>query len=307
MILEEIAGPDDLRELGPNDLERLAAEIREFLVAAVSRTGGHLGPNLGVVELTLALHRVFDSPRDALVFDTGHQAYVHKMVTGRLQQFDTLRQEGGLFGYPSPAESEHDPVYAAHAGHSISLAAGVAMANAVLGQEGEAVAIIGDGAMTAGMAYEALDHLGAASRRVIVVLNDNGMSICSNVGGLTSHLRGRALGTGPATPFFWEGLGIRCIGPVDGHDIAAMERAFAEARHAPGPVLVHVCTVKGKGDPQAEADAAAWHDMPPAPLPGKKAAASWSSFAADAIVQAAERDPRVVARPQVSARCQEGA
>lgn len=275
----------------------LAQEIRDELMRVIPRNGGHYGPNLGTVELTLALHRAFDSPRDRLFWDVGHQCYPHKLVTGRFHQFETLRREGGLFGYPSPTESEHDPVFAAHAGHSISLATGVALANAVLGKEGEAVAIIGDGAMTSGMAYEALDHLGGTGKRAIIVLNDNGMSICANVGALPAHLKQFVpANTGPTSPFLWEALGIRYLGPVDGHDIAAMEAAFLEARRTPGPVMVHVYSVKGKGDPRAEADATAWHDMAPVPVDGKKpGAAAWSSFAADAIVRAAENDPRVVA------------
>jgi 1-deoxy-D-xylulose-5-phosphate synthase len=296
-MLEHLRGPHELKGMTAPELATLAQEIRDELMRVIPRNGGHYGPNLGVVELTLALHRVFDSPRDRLFWDVGHQSYPHKLVTGRFHQFETLRQEGGLFGYPSPAESEHDPVYAAHAGHSISLATGVALANAVLGKEGEAVAIIGDGAMTAGMAYEALDHLGGTGKRVIIVLNDNGMSICANVGALPNHLKHFApANTGPTSPFLWEAFGIRYLGPVDGHDIAAMEQAFLEARATPGPVMVHVCSIKGKGDARAEADATGWHDMAPTPTIGMKpAVASWSSFAADAIVRAAEQDRRVVA------------
>lgn len=295
-MLERLREPRDLKRLSAPELATLAEEIRAELMRVIPRNGGHYGPNLGAVELTLALHRAFDSPRDRLFWDVGHQCYPHKLVTGRFHQFETIRQEGGLFGYPSPAESEHDPVFAAHAGHSISLATGVALANSVLGQRGEAVAIIGDGAMTAGMAYEALDHLGATGKRVIVVLNDNGMSICANVGALPAHLKQRMpSGAGPATPFLWEAFGITYMGPVDGHDVAAMEQAFRDAQQAAGPVMVHVCTVKGKGDPKAEADAAAWHDVSPTQPDGKKPGASWSTFAADAILREAERDPRVVA------------
>ena len=324
--LAQLRGPRELKRLSAPALAALAQEIREELMRVVPRNGGHYGPNLGAVELTLALHRAFDSPRDRIFWDVGHQCYPHKLVTGRYDRFETIRQDGGLFGYPSPTESEHDPMFAAHAGHSISLATGVALANAILGQEGEAVAVIGDGAMTAGMAYEAMDHLGGTGKRAIVVLNDNGMSICRNVGALPDHLkrlgtltptplpegegtgprregavrpplpRGEGVGgEGPADPCVWEAFGIRYLGPIDGHDIPAMESAFAEAKRTDGPVLVHVRTIKGKGDPKAEADAASWHDMSPAPTPGKKAAPSWSSFAADAIVREAERDPRVVA------------
>src|SRR3954471_6569097 len=195
-LLDRITGPRDLRELSDAELDELAAEIRDFLVRKVSLTGGHLGPNLGVVELTLALHRVFDSPRDRVVFDTGHQAYVHKIVTGRAAGFDRLRQEGGLSGYPSRRESEHDLVENQHASTSLSYADGLAKAFAIRGEDRAVVAVIGDGALTGGMAWEALNNIAAGKdRRLVIVVNDNGRSYTPTVGGLAEHLT--ALRTNP--------------------------------------------------------------------------------------------------------------
>ena len=189
-LLDRITGPRDLRDLADRQLDELATEIRDFLVRKVSRTGGHLGPNLGVVELTLALHRVFDSPRDRIVFDTGHQAYVHKILTGRAAGFDQLRQEGGLSGYPSRAESEHDVVENSHASTSLSYADGLAKAYAIRGEDRHVVAVIGDGALTGGMAWEALNNIarGNATGRLVIVVNDNGRSYTPTVGGLADHL-----------------------------------------------------------------------------------------------------------------------
>ncbi|MCL4545598.1 MAG: 1-deoxy-D-xylulose-5-phosphate synthase [Chloroflexi bacterium] len=296
-LLERVHGPHDLKGLSPSELTTLSKEIRAVLMRVIPRNGGHYGPNLGAVELTLALHRAFESPRDRLFWDVGHQSYPHKLVTGRINDFETLRQFGGLFGYPSPAESEHDPVFTAHAGHAVSFATGIAVANQVLHKEGEAVAIVGDGAMTAGMVYEALDHLGGMGSHVIVVLNDNGMSISENVGALPSHLKRVADGAkSHDIRCMWESFDISYIGPVDGHNIEAMEEAFVKAKQTPGPVLVHVLTVKGKGDPLAEADKASWHDMGPATSDtAKPRISSWSHFAASAIVREAQRDPRIVA------------
>ena len=183
MLLEEISGPEDLRALGSADLDRLCAEIRELLVTAVARTGGHLGPNLGVVELTVALHRVFDSPRDRIVFDTGHQAYVHKMLTGRADRFDTLRQHGGMSGYPSRSESEHDIVENSHASTGLSYALALATARELHHESGKVICVIGDGALTGGMAYEALNNIGQRQPEMIIILNDNGRSYAPTVGG----------------------------------------------------------------------------------------------------------------------------
>lgn len=298
-ILQTIQSPQDLSKLTGEQLERLAEEIREFLIANVSQTGGHLGPNLGVVELTLALHRVFDSPRDSIIFDTGHQSYIHKLVTGR-HDFSTLRQQGGLAGYPERAESVHDIVESSHASSSLSWADGISRARALKGERDRfAVAVIGDGALTGGMAWEALNNIAAdKDRRVVIVVNDNGRSYAPTVGGVAEQLgrlrRGfldkvrthrvyertmdgtkqRLQSGGPLSRMvyrslhaakkgakdFWapqglfEDLGMKYIGPVDGHDQAAMEEALADAKSYGGPVIVHALTEKGRGYAPARAD-----------------------------------------------------
>ncbi|GIH69513.1 1-deoxy-D-xylulose-5-phosphate synthase [Sphaerimonospora thailandensis] len=289
-ILETIKDPLDVKRLEAGDLPQLAAEIRESLVGSVARSGGHLGPNLGVVELTIALHRVFDSPRDPVLFDTGHQAYVHKMLTGRAGDFDTLRQEGGLSGYPSRAESEHDFIENSHASTALSYADGLAKAFRLRGETGRtAVAVIGDGALTGGMAWEALNNIAAhRDLPLIVVVNDNGRSYSPTIGGLASHLSslrmtqgyehalelvknnlGRVPVVGPPlyetlhgikkgvkdilTPqVMFEDLGLKYVGPIDGHDEAAVESALRRARAFGGPVIVHVLTRKGHGYAHAE-------------------------------------------------------
>ncbi len=290
-LLETITGPRDLRSLDSAQLSDLAAEIREFLVDRVSRTGGHLGPNLGVVELTLAIHRVFDSPNDRVVFDTGHQAYVHKIVTGRADRFDSLRQEGGLSGYPSQAESPHDIVENSHASTALSYADGLAKAYRLRGEDRYVVAVVGDGALTGGMAWEALNNIAAAKDcRLVIVVNDNGRSYTPTVGGLAEHLaslrtdpryeraleeiRNRLVRTkvvGPplydalhaakkglkdvlAPQGLFEDLGLKYVGPVDGHDRDAVEQALQQARNFGGPVIVHAITQKGRGYPAAEND-----------------------------------------------------
>ena len=335
MILEEISGPEDLRDLGPSDLERLAAEIREFLVSAVSRTGGHLGPNLGVVELTLALHRIFDSPRDAIVFDTGHQAYVHKMVTGRLGLFDTLRQQGGLSGYPSRKESEHDIVENSHASTGLSYALGLATARDLRGETGKVICVIGDGALTGGMAYEALNNIGQLKPELIIVVNDNGRSYAPTVGGIAENLgqlrlspkyeaakgvAGNALRSLPAVGHsayetarrmknslkqlvapasIFETLGLKYGGPIDGHDIAAVERALRDAAQYHGPVVVHLVTDKGHGYGPAVADKIdKFHGVstfdPDSGVAAKKAPA-WTDVFGEALCEAAAEDPRIIA------------
>jgi len=290
MILEHIDSPADLRALTPDEMDVLSREIREFIVDAVTHTGGHLGSNLGVVELTLALHRTFDSPRDILLWDTGHQAYVHKLVTGRRDQFTHLRQEDGLSGYPSRTESEHDWVENSHASTVLSYAHGMATTMELQGSDRRVVAVVGDGALTGGMAYEALNNLGHSGTRVVVVLNDNGRSYAptvsqlslsltqlrlspayvqarqrlrtmlrelpgvgelaySGIHGLTSALRE------VVTPHtFFEALGIRYVGPIDGHDIGRLEQALSNAAEWPGPIVVHVLTQKGRGYAPAEED-----------------------------------------------------
>ena len=293
-VLESINAPSDLRALDDAQLEQLALEIREFLVAKVARTGGHLGPNLGVVELTLALHRVFDSPRDALLWDTGHQAYVHKLLTGRRDGFDDLRQKGGMSGYPSRSESEHDWIENSHASTSLSYADGLAKAWEARGQldSRHVVAVIGDGALTGGMAWEALNNIAGSDRPMVVVVNDNERSYDPTVGGLANHLatlrttRGyerflewgrRVLDRTPVVgrPAFetlhglkkgvkdmvapqgmFEDLGLKYLGPIPGHDRDAVEQALRLAKGYPGPVLVHVLTQKGRGYPPAEQDEA---------------------------------------------------
>jgi len=293
-VLEQISTPADLRDLSDEQLDTLAAEIREFLVEKVARTGGHLGPNLGVVELTIALHRVFDSPRDALLWDTGHQAYVHKILTGRRDGFDQLRQRGGMSGYPTRAESEHDWIENSHASTSLSYADGLAKAWQARGELGRrhVVPIIGDGALTGGMAWEALNNIAGSDRPMVIVVNDNERSYDPTIGGLANHLATlrttggyekflnwgrRALNRTPVVgkPAFetlhglkkgvkdmvapqgmFEDLGLKYIGPVPGHDRDAVEHALRKAKRYPGPVLVHVLTQKGRGYPPAEQDEA---------------------------------------------------
>jgi 1-deoxy-D-xylulose-5-phosphate synthase len=260
-MLDRITGPGPLRELDEAGLVALAAEIREELVRSVCATGGHLGPNLGVVELTIALHVVFRSPRDAIVFDTGHQSYVHKLLTGRRAGFGTLRRAGGLSGYPSRAESAHDWVENSHASTALSYADGIAKAFELTGglatrlTDGRhVVAVIGDGALTGGLAWEGLNNLADAGRPVIVVLNDNGRSYAPTTGGIARHLRELRQGTDQSTLF--ERLGLAYVGPVDGHDVPALVSALRRAAALGRPVVVHALTRKGRGYPPAEADEA---------------------------------------------------
>ncbi|MCW2490658.1 MAG: 1-deoxy-D-xylulose-5-phosphate synthase [Frankiales bacterium] len=287
-VLNGISGPADLRRLSAEDLSLLATEIRDFLVRQVSRTGGHLGPNLGAVELTLALHRVFDSPAEPILFDTGHQSYVHKIVTGRRDRFDSLRQTGGLSGYPSRVESEHDWIENSHASTALSYADGLAKAFDVRGDRRPVVAVVGDGALTGGMCWEALNNIAASDRPIVIVVNDNGRSYSPTIGGLAEHLAGLRLrpgyervlrnvkGTLGRTPVvgpplydalhglkrgvkdmlapqgMFEDLGLKYLGPVNGHDRVALEHAFSLARQFGGPVLVHCVTRKGYGYAPAE-------------------------------------------------------
>jgi len=330
--------PEYLRGLDQWQLADLARQIRTFLVHQVSRRGGHLGPNLGVVELTLVLHRVFDSPSDPIVFDTGHQSYVHKIVTGRADGFDTLRTRGGLSGYPSRAESEHDWVENSHASTSLSYADGLAKAFAVLGGRNRVpVAVIGDGALTGGMAWEALNNIAAArDRPLVVVLNDNGRSYAPTTGGMAERMAAlrtrpgyeRALAqvkrTLPRAPVvgrplysmlhavkraakdwlvpqsMFEDLGLKYVGPVDGHDLVALERALRSAREFGGPILVHCLTQKGRGYLPAEQDAAEQMHSPPAfdpltGLPRNPKAATWTSIFGREMVRAGAERPDVVA------------
>ncbi len=298
MILERITSPADLKRLSRADLDGLAREIRDLLVVTCSRNGGHLAPNLGVVELTIALHRVLDAPRDKIVWDVSHQAYVHKILTGRADRFATLRQEGGLSGFAMRSESEYDCFGAGHASTSVSAALGMAVARDLRGSDETIVAVLGDGALTGGLAYEALNNAGALSSNLVVVLNDNEMSIAPNVGSIASYLsvlrskpfanfaRERAKDVLDRLPFggtakkafetaevaamrfvspaektavIFEELGFRYLGPVDGHNLDALLDALQTAKRFAGPVLVHVRTVKGKGYEPAEHDARTFH------------------------------------------------
>ncbi|MDQ5855652.1 MAG: thiamine pyrophosphate-dependent enzyme, partial [Actinomycetota bacterium] len=239
-LLGGITGPADLKELSTATLGVLATEIRAFLIDKVSDAGGHLGPNLGVVELTIAAHRVFDSPRDVLLFDTGHQAYVHKILTGRCAEFGSLRQAGGLSGYPSQAESVHDVIENSHASTALSYADGLAKAFALRGDASRrVVAIVGDGALTGGMCWEALNNIGAATERpVIIVLNDNGRSYSPTVGGLARHLA-ELRQSGVKRHTLFEDLGLAYLGPFDGHDVTDVENAVRRADRLRRPVVVH--------------------------------------------------------------------
>ncbi|MER5946633.1 1-deoxy-D-xylulose-5-phosphate synthase [Streptomyces sp. NPDC001904] len=336
-ILETIRGPRDLKALSEEELDELAVEIREFLIHAVARTGGHLGPNLGVVELTVALHRVFESPVDRLVWDTGHQSYVHKLLTGR-QDFSKLRGKGGLSGYPSREESEHDIVENSHASTSLGWADGLAKARQVQGERGHVVAVIGDGALTGGMAWEALNNIAAAKDRpLIIVVNDNERSYAPTIGGLANHLATLRTTDGYEKVLAWgkdvllrtpvvghtvyeslhgakkgfkdafapqgmfEDLGLKYVGPIDGHDIGAMESALRRAKRFHGPVLVHCLTEKGRGYEPALADEAdRFHTVgvmdpltcePLAPAGGP----SWTSVFGDEIAAIGRERADVVA------------
>jgi 1-deoxy-D-xylulose-5-phosphate synthase len=336
-LLSSIRSPEALKALPAEALSTLAAEIRDFLVDKVSRTGGHLGPNLGVVELTLALHRVFDSPRDRILFDTGHQAYVHKLVTGRHEGFDQLRRRGGLSGYPSQAESEHDVIENSHASTALSYADGLAKAFAVRGEDRHVVAVVGDGALTGGMCWEAMNNIAAGKDRpVVIVVNDNGRSYSPTIGGFADHLASLRLNPGyekvldtvrevlghtplVGPPLFdalhgikrglkdaiapqglFEDLGLKYVGPVDGHDSEALEVALRRAKAFGGPVIVHAVTRKGFGYAPAEDDEADCLHGPGGafdPLTGRllaKPALKWTSVFADELVGIADERSDVV-------------
>jgi 1-deoxy-D-xylulose-5-phosphate synthase len=335
-LLARVTCPQDLKRLSAEELRLLATEIRDFLVAKVSRTGGHLGPNLGIVEVTLALHRVFDSPKDRLLFDTGHQAYVHKMVTGRRDGFDLLRRRGGLSGYPNQAESEHDLIENSHASTALSYADGMAKAFALRGERRHVVAVVGDGALTGGMCWEALNNIAGAGNPLVIVVNDNGRSYAPTIGGLADHLATLrlnpgyervldlmkdALGHTPlvgpplyealhavkkgikdavAPQALFEDLGIKYVGPVDGHDVAAMESALRKAKRYGGPVIVHAVTRKGYGYRPAENDEADCLHSPSSAFDvatGKLLAPSsvkWTSVFADELVAIADERADIV-------------
>ena len=336
-MLEQIRGPADLQHLSQADLRDLADEIREFLIHKVAATGGHLGPNLGVVELTLALHRVFDSPHDPIVFDTGHQAYVHKMLTGRAADFETLRKKGGLSGYPSRTESEHDWVESSHASAALSYADGLAKAFELTGHRNRhVVAVVGDGALTGGMCWEALNNIAASHRPVIIVVNDNGRSYAPTFGGLANHLsalrlqpsyehlleRGRSAVRGMpvvgelayqfmhsvkagvkdalSPQLLFTDLGLKYVGPVDGHDEHAVETALRSARGFRGPVLVHVVTNKGMGYGPAEADEAEqMHSCgvidPATGIATKIPGPSWTATFSESLIEYAAKRRDIIA------------
>jgi 1-deoxy-D-xylulose-5-phosphate synthase len=252
-LLALASSPERLREMDAGELRSLVEEIRAFLVSSVAVTGGHLGSNLGVVELTVALHRVFSSPSDAIVWDTGHQAYVHKLVTGRQEAFCGLRQLGGLSGYPNRSESAHDLVENSHASTALSYAYGLAQARQLRRDPRRVVAVVGDGALTGGVAYEALNNIGTSGANVVVVLNDNGRSYAPTVSRLSSAASPTVAGRSAASDFF-EALGLSYLGPVDGHDLESLERAMRQAASWSGPVVLHVHTTKGSGYEPAERD-----------------------------------------------------
>ncbi|HZC91735.1 MAG TPA: 1-deoxy-D-xylulose-5-phosphate synthase [Mycobacterium sp.] len=336
-MLEQIRGPADLQHLSQAELRDLAAEIRQFLIHKVAATGGHLGPNLGVVELTLALHRVFDSPHDPIIFDTGHQAYVHKILTGRAADFETLRKKDGLSGYPARAESEHDWVESSHASAALSYADGLAKAFELSGHRNRhVVAVVGDGALTGGMCWEALNNIAAARRPVVIVVNDNGRSYAPTFGGLANHLamlrlqpgyehlleRGRSAVRGMpvlgdlayqfmhsvkagvkdalSPQLLFTDLGVKYVGPVDGHDEHAVEAALRRARGFRGPVLVHVVTLKGRGYGPAEDDEAdQMHSCgvidPATGLATKIPGPSWTATFSESLIEYAAKRRDIVA------------
>ncbi|GGR70257.1 1-deoxy-D-xylulose-5-phosphate synthase 2 [Streptomyces humidus] len=334
-LLTRIRGPRDLDRLSLEELDRLAGEIRTFLVDAVSKTGGHLGPNLGVVELTIALHRVFESPKDKVLWDTGHQSYVHKLLTGR-QDFSRLKMKGGLSGYPSQAESEHDVIENSHASTVLGWADGLAKANQILDRDDHVVAVIGDGALTGGMAWEALNNIADGDRPLVIVVNDNERSYAPTIGGLANHLatlrttdgyerflaRGKDLlertpvvgrplyetlhGAKKGLKDFiapqgmFEDLGLKYVGPIDGHDIEALESALARAKRFGGPVIVHCLTEKGRGyQPALQDEADRFHGIgpihPDTGLPVKVSGADWTSVFGDEMVQLGKEREDIVA------------
>ncbi|MGA5316446.1 1-deoxy-D-xylulose-5-phosphate synthase [Streptomyces pseudogriseolus] len=336
-LLTRIRGPRDLDRLTLEELDQLAGEIRTFLVDAVSKTGGHLGPNLGVVELTIALHRVFESPKDKVLFDTGHQSYVHKLLTGR-QDFSKLKMKGGLSGYPSQAESEHDVIENSHASTVLGWADGIAKANQLMKRDdSHVVAVIGDGALTGGMAWEALNNIAdAKDRPLVIVVNDNERSYSPTIGGLANHLAtlrttdgyerfltrtkdllertpvvGQALydtlhGAKKGLKDFiapqgmFEDLGLKYVGPIDGHDIEALESALARAKRFNGPVIVHCITEKGRGyQPALQDEADRFHAVgkihPDTGLPIATSGADWTSVFGEEMVRLGEEREDVVA------------
>ena len=337
-MLESIGGPEDLRGLSHEKLESLASEIRTFLIEKVSKSGGHLGPNLGVVELTIAMHRVFESPKDVLLYDTGHQSYVHKILTGRANGFDLLRQRGGLAGYPNRSESIHDVIENSHASTALSWADGIAKGFAVKGEKDRTVAcLVGDGALTGGMSWEALNNIASSDDlRLVIIVNDNERSYSPTIGGLATYLTTLRATSGYENFLQWgkgvlertplvgapiyetlhgmkkgikdivapqgmfEDLGLKYLGPVDGHDIEAVEKALTAAKNFHAPVLVHVITEKGRGHaPAVNDEAEKFHAVgvvdPETGIPLAKSGTSWTSIFADELVKIGHKREDVVA------------
>jgi 1-deoxy-D-xylulose-5-phosphate synthase len=337
-MLESIKSPADLQGLSYEQLTELSAEIRQFLITKVSKTGGHLGPNLGVVELTIAIHRTFDSPKDVVLFDTGHQSYVHKILTGRADQFDGLRQRGGIAGYPNRAESEHDVIENSHASTALSWGDGISRGFAITNQKGRSVVVVvGDGALTGGMSWEALNNIAASNERnLVVIVNDNERSYSPTIGGLATYLATLRVTRGYEKFLDWgkevltntpvvgnpiyetlhgmkkgikdiiapqgmfEDLGLKYVGPIDGHDLVAMERALIQAKEFGQPVLVHVITEKGKGHQPAVADQAEkFHAVgvvdPETGTPLGKSTTSWTNIFSEEMLAIGEEREDIVA------------
>lgn len=337
-MIEQIKSPKDLAALSPADLMALAAEIRTFLIDKVTKTGGHLGPNLGVVELTIAIHRTFDSPKDVVLFDTGHQSYVHKILTGRSEGFDLLRQKGGLSGYPSRFESEHDVIENSHASTALSWGDGISRGFSLTGQnDRHVVVVVGDGALTGGMSWEALNNIATAeSRNLVIVVNDNERSYSPTIGGMATYLSTLRVTRGYEKFLDWgkdvlqrtpvvggpiydtlhgmkkgikdiiapqgmfEDLGLKYIGPIDGHDIEAMEKALLRAKAFGAPVILHAITEKGRGyAPAIEDEAEKFHAVgivdPETGLPLAKGVTTWTSVFADELVKQGESNAKLVA------------
>ena len=332
-ILNKISSPEDVKKLNNAQLQSLCKEVRECIIETVSKNGGHLASNLGAVELTIALHRTFNSPKDAIIFDVGHQCYTHKLLTGRFDRFSTLRTEGGISGFMKPSESEHDPVITGHSSNSISAAYGIYCAKKLSGDSGTAVAVIGDGALTGGMAYEALNNVAASKSNFIVILNDNKMSISRNVGGLSRSLTkmrnkpkyhsfkfaiNKFLLKIPLGKYinsfifsvkeilksiiyknnFFSSLGFNYLGPVDGHNIEAMEELFKVAQSYNRPSLVHVVTTKGKGYHYAETSPKNYHGVSPFVVEEGAIASgklTFSDVAGKTLCEMAGNDPKICA------------
>ena len=337
-MLETIKSPADLQGLSYEQLTELSAEIRQFLITKVSKTGGHLGPNLGVVELTIAIHRIFDSPKDVVLFDTGHQSYVHKILTGRADQFDGLRQRGGIAGYPNRAESEHDVIENSHASTALSWGDGISRGFAITNQiDRSVVVVVGDGALTGGMSWEALNNIAASNdRNLVVIVNDNERSYSPTIGGLATYLATLRVTRGYEKFLDWgkevltktpvvgnpiyetlhgmkkgikdiiapqgmfEDLGLKYVGPIDGHDLVAMERALTQAKEFGQPVLVHVITEKGKGhQPAIEDQAEKFHAVgvvdPETGTPLGKSTTSWTNIFSEEMLAIGDEREDIVA------------